>query len=123
MTKEIWFAKHDDGKYRNPDNWTPPDHEKHSYSSAAPVVDSSGKLVAYVCGATSSGKGFDEIDEIIEPRARLISAAPELLEALKGLDEAYCRAGSPLTKEERQEDRMRLIKARAAIAKATGEKV
>lgn len=53
--------------------------------------------------------------------ARLIAAAPELLEALKGLDEAYCRAGTPLTREERHEDRKRLIAARAAIAKATGD--
>jgi hypothetical protein len=40
-----------------------------------------------------------------------------VLEALKGLDEAYCRAGLNLTREERHEDRMRLIAARAAIAK------
>ena len=40
MNREIWFAKHDDGKYRNPDHWRAPDHEKHAYSSAAPVVDS-----------------------------------------------------------------------------------
>jgi hypothetical protein len=53
-----------------------------------------------------------------EANARLIAAAPELLEALKGLDEAYLRAGQPLTKDERYEDRKRLIAARAAIAKA-----
>lgn len=52
--------------------------------------------------------------------ARLIAAAPELLEALQGLDEAYCRAGATLTSNERTEDRKRLIAARAAIAKATG---
>jgi len=57
----------------------------------------------------------------LHANARLISAAPELLEALIGLDEAYCRADSPLSREERHEDRMRLIAARAAIAKATGE--
>lgn len=51
----------------------------------------------------------------------LESANAELLEALKGLDEAYCRAGSPLTRDERTEDRKRLISAREAIAKATGE--
>jgi hypothetical protein len=60
---------------------------------------------------------YDENDE----NARLIAAAPDLLEALRGLDEAYCRAGSLLSKAERHEDRMRLIAARAAIAKATGE--
>jgi hypothetical protein len=53
--------------------------------------------------------------------AHLIAAAPDLLAALRGLDEALCRAGSPLTKEERHEDRKRLIAARAAIATATGE--
>ena len=57
---------------------------------------------------------YDACQEIL----RLEQVNAELLEALKGLDEAYCRAGSPLTKNERQEDRMRLIKARAAIAKA-----
>lgn len=43
-----------------------------------------------------------------------------LLDALKALDEAYCRAGTDLTKEERHEDRQRLIAARAAIAMAEG---
>lgn len=56
-----------------------------------------------------------------EANARLIAAAPELLEALKNLDEAYCRSGGPLTRAERNEDRKRLIAARAAIAKATRE--
>lgn len=53
--------------------------------------------------------------------ARLIASAPEMLEALRGLDEAYCRAGDALSREERAEDRKRLMAARAAIAKATGE--
>lgn len=56
-----------------------------------------------------------------EANARLIATAPELLEALRGLDEAYCRAGDSLSREERAEDRKRLMAARAAIAKATGE--
>lgn len=55
-----------------------------------------------------------------EAAARLAAAAPELLEALRGLDEAYCRAGDSLSREERAEDRKRLMAARAAIAKATG---
>lgn len=40
----------------------------------------------------------------------------QAIEALEGLDEAYCRAGAPLTRDERIEDRQRLIKARAALA-------
>lgn len=67
------------------------------------------------CGPTNQGS------EQQEANARLIAAAPELLEALRGLDEAYCRAGTHLTREERTEDRKRLIAARAAIAKATGQ--
>lgn len=54
--------------------------------------------------------------------ALLIAAAPELLDALQGLYEAYFRAGSPLNKDQRHEDRMRLIAARAAINKAIGDK-
>lgn len=67
------------------------------------------------------GEGENE-NPTLMGNARLIAAAPDLLEALKGLDEAYCRAGAELTKEERHEDRLRLIAARAAITKATGAK-
>lgn len=48
----------------------------------------------------------------------LVERVKELEEALQGLDEAYCRAGSPLTREERFEDRKRLIAARAALSKS-----
>ena len=59
-------------------------------------------------------------EAVQDANGRLIAAAPDLLEALIGLDEAYCRAGENLTRDERTEDRKRLIAARAAIAKATG---
>jgi len=68
--------------------------------------------------ATEESQAADEAQ--MAANARLIAAAPELLEALKGLDDAFCRAGNPLNKAERHEDRMRLIAARAAIAKANG---
>lgn len=45
----------------------------------------------------------------------------ELTETLRGLDEAYCRADQTLTRDERTEDRKRLIAARAALARAKGE--
>ena len=44
----------------------------------------------------------------------------ELLEALKKLDEAYSRAGPGLSRAERAVDRLRVIAARAALAKAEG---
>jgi hypothetical protein len=59
-----------------------------------------------------------DIQNAADELRRLHEVNQVLLEGLKGLDEAYCRSGAPLTKEDRQEDRMRLIKARAAIAKA-----
>lgn len=48
---------------------------------------------------------------------RLHEANATMLEALKGLHESFCRAGAPLTKEDRHEDCLRLIAARAAISK------
>lgn len=38
-----------------------------------------------------------------------------LREALRGLDDALCRHGAQLTREERHQDRLRLIEARAAL--------
>lgn len=54
------------------------------------------------------------------PDARLIAAAPELLAALQLLDEAYCNVSPAMTRQDRANGRTALIKARAAIAKATG---
>jgi len=50
-----------------------------------------------------------------EISAPLLARIAGLEAALKGLDEAYCRAGPNLTREERAEDRRRLIAARAAM--------
>lgn len=54
------------------------------------------------------------------PQAEPVNA--ELLRCAKDLDEAYCRAGPGLTREERAIDRKRLIAARAAIARAEAQK-
>ena len=54
--------------------------------------------------------------ELEESRDALQEQIKELREALQGLDEAYCRAGSPLSRDERTEDRKRLIAARSALA-------
>jgi hypothetical protein len=57
----------------------------------------------------------------LTPR-QLLEQRDALVAALAGLDEAYCRAGTPLSRDERTEDRKRLIAARAALALVKGEK-
>lgn len=56
----------------------------------------------------------------------ILSCAQEienLVDALRGLDAAYCRAGPDLNATERAEDRQRLIEARRAIAAVMGGQV
>ena len=91
--------------------------------TAHPIELNHGLPYTPVAASTLIAKAYSTAfgdHEQSDANARLIAAAPELLEALKGLDEAYCRAGADLTRDERHEDRLRLIAARAAIAKATG---
>lgn len=57
----------------------------------------------------------------LTPR-QLVGQRDALAAALAGLDEAYCRAGTPLSRDERTEDRKRLIAARAALALVKGAK-
>lgn len=77
------------------------------------VVAADGSVIARL--ASTRGKF-----ELEAANADLIAAAPELLAALQGLDEAFCAINEFSTKEERHSGRMALIAARAAIAKATG---
>ena len=66
-----------------------------------------------------------DIDGFTERASALRSLAAErdalkaenarLREALRGLDDALCRHGAQLTREERHQDRLRLIEARAAL--------
>ena len=49
------------------------------------------------------------------------TGAGELLEALREIEGCYCEVGSMLSADDRLRHRLTLIKARAAIAKATGE--
>ena len=61
-----------------------------------------------------------------EANARLIAAAPELLESLKLMDEAYCNACnasnacSAMSQKDWVHGRKAMVAARQAMAKATG---
>lgn len=62
----------------------------------------------------------DDSDPILSLADESRAAVAAMIEALEGLDEAYCRAGPQLTRDERMEDRKRLIAARAALARVKG---
>lgn len=70
---------------------------------------------AWRCTYQSSEQAARAAYDTVE---KLAAQRDELLDALIGLDDAYCRSGSDLTREERTEDRKRLIAARAVITKA-----
>ena len=78
--------------------------------------------VAYVNVATAQprGKAHLATDDISEANARLIAAAPDLLETLKRLTNEMQVASSRGTPAKAGWFDLRLSMARAAIAKATG---
>lgn len=84
------------------------------------AVDPKDGLLFEVCEVWGIDHNAEETQRSMA-NAQLIAAAPDLLEALAGLYDAYCRAGDDLTRDERTEDRKRLIAARAAISLALGE--
>lgn len=88
----------------------------------------------YICRISTNGNANAESDARLIAEAgtvfhntglspvQLVEMVKELRTAVRGLDEAYCRSGEPLSKAERHEDRLRLIAARAALAKCEGVK-
>lgn len=73
------------------------------------VMAGKGDAFGYICRISTNGNANPEAD------ARLIAAAPELLEALIAITTARCDGMDPTPINEAYE------KADAAIAKATGE--
>lgn len=113
-TKGPWFGLID-GKYNNSkNNWRAEDEEA-GCSEAAPITTQDGTVIALV---VASGDAYFDEDRVSD-NARLIAAAPDLLEALKKLLEEkddYMRRnnlGDPM-----KESVSKI--ARAAIAKAEG---
>ena len=85
--------------------------------NGCPTVGHKGLMV---CMVAHSAKEPDQKETAIA-NASLIAAAPELLEALEALEDAYCDVGPDMSREKRANGRKALIAARAAIAKARGE--
>lgn len=109
-----WKCQNEDGKWLgNHDDWSASYDGDNStgVETTLPIVAGDGTTVAI---AVYQNTSFDD-DEELEANARLIAAAPDLLEALVQLnaDARYARGGDEkaLAAHER---------ARAAIAKATG---
>jgi len=98
-----------------PGPWTPDRDPRRGMEWNVHILDQRGHAICFMAHSDGASPERDEAN------AALVAAAPDLLAALQGLDEAYCRAGSPLSHAERHEDRKRLIAARAAILKATGQ--
>lgn len=101
FTPGPWFGLKN-GKYDNSKNtWDLQDEDAYC-SQSAPITTDSGDIVAF---AVHSSDEYHH-DSLVEANARLIAAAPELLEALECLLEmGHAKAGDL---------------ARAAIAKARG---
>lgn len=74
----------------------------------------------YRSGTTAANERSAEAEAEAEANARLIASAPELLAALKALDECYCEVHDEMSRAQRAHHRQVLIKARAAVAKAVG---
>lgn len=75
-----WHGRKD-GKYAMDCPWSI-DHEDGNDSSCVPVTSSSGRTVAVIVNDDSK-RPMDFHEEEMHANARLIAAAPELLEALE----------------------------------------
>jgi hypothetical protein len=100
-----WIGQNENGKFNSDHDWSV-DHETASSSESAPVW-AGGKVIAF---AVHSSDSFSlRSHPSVTANARLIAAAPELLEALR-----HCAT------EEGPEQEW-LDRARTLIAKVDGE--
>lgn len=102
--------KHTPGPWWSPDGRT----VKQDYR---PLTEIGGCIITGVLGGSTSGPLFIESDEEVSANARLIAAAPELLDALESILDAI-RKPPTSTGGYHEFD---IHKAEIAIAKARGE--
>jgi hypothetical protein len=97
-----------------PGPWFSPDGKaiKQDYRPIG-LTEAAGCMIGAVMGGPTSGPAFIEIAEEVEANTRLISAAPDLLDALEGLLFAY---NDPGNTGSTHSDKVEA--AQAAIAKA-----
>lgn len=92
----------------------------HSWSDTG-IYSGTERIALIDIGDDATEDTQKEWEEKAAANARLIAAAPDLLASLIALDEAFCSLNDNMTREERQDARIKLIAARAAVAKATGK--
>ena len=106
-----WIGQNENGKFNSDHDWSV-DHETASSSESAPVW-AGGKVIAF---AVHSSDSFSlRSHPSVTANARLIAAAPELLEELRGavvLFGCHCKDSTALNW---------LDRAEAALTKAGGE--
>jgi hypothetical protein len=102
-----------DGKFNPDHDWSVTDEEASTSEAAA--IWAGDRVIAF---AVYSSKGFyRDSHPSIDANARLIAAAPDLLESAKLLIDSY-----DICRKDRTPDVI-FERLRAAIAKATGETV
>jgi hypothetical protein len=100
-----WIGANEHGKYNRDHTWSVDDDDAQSCVSAPLWAD--GKVIALVVHSRNTFSV--ETHPSIDANARLIAAAPDLLEALQGLIALCHEAGFPCDKAEE------------VVNKATGE--
>lgn len=122
-TPETWEAFTEDGKFQSSDPWFIENDDSHNgFSTVAVVAPTSAHRVVAVIPV----EGWPADEGILRERARLIAAAPELLEALEKILPFYksfvdeC-GHDPSVGIDCTEDFNNIEDAEAAITKARGE--
>lgn len=110
-TRGEWSSKQN-GRFMPMDGWSA-DHEDFTFCAAAPIKAAGNVIAIAVYGCDE----FDPEMEELKANATLIAAAPDLLEAL--LD--FVHFGRIEATKDQVGILQAIEKARAAIAKATGE--